>query len=175
MGLSHMEVARSGLTNGLKLKLILMGEGEIKRLWCSEPDLAPPGKLSGLGKLKSHPLRTVACKFKSAMIPTGFWPCPDLQKSAANNSLEQAWRDKGLGLRAGALSTSAQPHTGRQASLVRRRYLFDRRASFVLRLTRIRRSVRVAMLHGHHALHGNLASKGKKVVTSSAIPLHRSN
>ena len=30
---SHMKVARSGLMNGLKLKL--MGGGEITRLWCS--------------------------------------------------------------------------------------------------------------------------------------------
>jgi hypothetical protein len=30
---SHMKVARSGLVNGLKLKL--MGEGERARLWCS--------------------------------------------------------------------------------------------------------------------------------------------
>ena len=52
---SHMKVARSGLVNGLKLKL--MGEGEITRLWCSESDGAPPGKLSGLGNLKFYPLQ----------------------------------------------------------------------------------------------------------------------
>ena len=66
MGLRHMKVARSGLMNGLKLKL--MGEGEIKRLWCSEPDRAPPGKLTGRGNLKSHLLRVACAWLESAMI-----------------------------------------------------------------------------------------------------------
>jgi hypothetical protein len=103
-----MKVARSGLMNGLKLKL--MGEGEIKRLWCSEPDRAPPGKLRGRGNLKSHLLRVACAWLESAMIPTGSWPCPGLRRSIANNPLEQARRDEGLGLRAGAMSTSARPH-----------------------------------------------------------------
>ena len=47
MAFSRMKVARSGLVNGLQLKL--KGEGERTRLWCSEPDRLPPGKLSGLG------------------------------------------------------------------------------------------------------------------------------
>ena len=50
-----MKVARSDLMNGVKLQL--MGEGEITRLWCSESDGAPPGKLSGRGNLKCHPLQ----------------------------------------------------------------------------------------------------------------------
>ena len=68
MGLSHVKVARSGLMNGVKLKL--MGEGEIIRLWCSEPDLAPPGKLSGFGNLKFYPLQTGSPSSMSAMIAT---------------------------------------------------------------------------------------------------------
>ena len=52
---SRMKVARSGLVNGLQLKL--KGEGERTRLWCSKPDRLPPGKLSGFGNLKYHLLR----------------------------------------------------------------------------------------------------------------------
>ena len=66
---SRMKVARSGLVNGLQLKL--KGEGERTRLWCSEPDRLPPDKLSGLGNLKFYPLQTIACRFKSALIPIG--------------------------------------------------------------------------------------------------------
>ena len=59
-----MKVARSGLVNGLELKL--KGEGERTRLWCSEPDRLPPDKLSGLGNLKFHPLRTGGRRLESA-------------------------------------------------------------------------------------------------------------
>ena len=108
MAFSRMKVARSGLVNGLELKL--KGEGERTRLWCSEPDRLPPGKLSGLGNLKFHLLRVDCAWLESAMIPTGSWPCPGLRRSIANNPLERAPRDEGLGFRAGAMSTSARPH-----------------------------------------------------------------
>jgi len=52
---SRMKVARSGLVNGLQLKL--KGEGERTRLWCSKPDRLPPGKLSSFGNLKFYPLQ----------------------------------------------------------------------------------------------------------------------
>jgi hypothetical protein len=92
VGLSHVKVARSGLMNGLKLKL--MGEGEIIRLWCSEPDLAPPGKLSGFGNLKFYPLQTGSPSSMSAMIATGSWPCPGLRRGTAHHTYEAAPADE---------------------------------------------------------------------------------
>ena len=103
-----MRRARSGLVNGLQLKL--KGEGERTRLWCSEPDRLPIDKLSGLGNLKFHPLRVAGGWLVSALIPTGSWPCPGLRRSIANSPLEQARGDEGLGFKAGAMSTSARPH-----------------------------------------------------------------
>jgi hypothetical protein len=78
--------------NGLKLKL--MGEGEIIRLWCSEPDLAPPGKLSGFGNLKFYPLQTGSPSSMSAMIATGSWPCPGLRRGTAHHTYEAAPADE---------------------------------------------------------------------------------